>query len=241
MEVIKITVSAILFYILVSCSEPIDISLKGFNLEEDVFDLGKELMSVDHGLYLLEEQSANQKRLLIGVHGRASRGYEWIYPLKTVDDAETLTTFYRWNDSGCPQPSYQSLKSSIESMLQVNPGLKKIVVVGHSYGAILTSMFSSDWNNEVPVTLHLVAGPLAGMPALNKLCSYEPPSEINKNVGFYEWRTIKELDGAFKDLDFDPQVINLPGSNVRRLPENYKGRKLGHNWSISWVADEISN
>jgi len=126
-------------------------------------------------------------------------------------------------------------------MLQVNPGLKKIVVVGHSYGAILTSMFSSDWNNEVPVTLHLVAGPLAGMPALNKLCSYEPPSEINKNVGFYEWRTIKELDGAFKDLDFDPQVINLPGSNVRRLPENYKGRKLGHNWSISWVADEISN
>jgi pimeloyl-ACP methyl ester carboxylesterase len=126
-------------------------------------------------------------------------------------------------------------------MLQVNPGLKKIVVVGHSYGAILTSMFSSDWNNEVPVTLHLVAGPLAGMPALNKLCSYEPPSEINKNVDFYEWRTIKELDGAFKDLDFDPQVINLPGSNVRRLPENYKGRKLGHNWSISWVADEISN
>ena len=101
-------------------------------------------------------------------------------------------------------------------------------------------MFSSDWNNEVPLTLHLVAGPLAGMPALNKLCSYEPPSEINKNVGFYEWRTIKELDGAFKDLDFDPQEINLPGSNVRRLPENYKGRKLGHNWSISWVADEIS-
>ena len=50
MEVIKKTVSAILFYILVSCSEPIDISLKGFNLEEDVFDLGKELMSVDHGL-----------------------------------------------------------------------------------------------------------------------------------------------------------------------------------------------
>ena len=240
MEAIKKIVSAILFYILASCSEPIDISLKGFNLEDDVFALGEGLMSVSYGLHLLEEQSANQGTLLIGVHGSASRGYEWIYPLKTMDDTETLTSFYRWNDNGCPKPSYQSLKSSIESMLNLNPGLKKVVIVGHSYGAILTSMFSSDWTNEVPVTLHLIAGPLAGISLSNTPCLYKPPSEINKNVGFYEWRTIKELDGAFKDLDFDPQEIDLLGSNVRRLPETYNGRKLGHNWSISWVADEIS-
>ena len=241
MEVTKKIISAILFCLLVCCSEQTDINLKRFNLEDDVFALGKELMSVNDGLYLLEEQSKNQSTLLIGVHGRASRGYEWIYPLKTMDDKETLTSFYRWNDNGCPMPSYQLLKSSIESMLQLNPNLKKVVVVGHSYGAMLTSLFSSDWANEVPVTLHLIAGPLAGISLVNSLCAYETPSVINKNVGFYEWRTIKELDGAFKDLDFDPQVINLPGSNVRRLPENYKGRKLGHNWSISWVADEISN
>jgi hypothetical protein len=24
-----------------------------------------------------------------------------------------------------------------------------------------------------------------------------------------------------------------------RLPEVYRGKKLGHNWSLSWVADEM--
>ena len=129
MEVIKKFFSAILFCLLVSCSEPIEVSLKDFNLEEDVFSLGAELMSIDYGLYLLEEQSAKQTRLLIGVHGRESRGYEWIYPIKTIDDTETLTSFCRWNDSGCPRTSYNSLKSSIESMLQSNPGLKEVVVI----------------------------------------------------------------------------------------------------------------
>jgi len=93
---------------------------------------------------------------------------------------------------------------------------------------------------NIPLVVHTIAGPLAGMSIINSLCSYNPPSLINNNVKFYEWRTIKELDGEFKDIDFDPQVIDLPGSNVRRLPETYNGRRLGHNWSISWVADEIS-
>jgi hypothetical protein len=25
------------------------------------------------------------------------------------------------------------------------------------------------------------------------------------------------------------------------LPEVYRGKKLGHNWSLSWVADEINS
>jgi hypothetical protein len=113
------------------------------------------------------------------------------------------------------------------------------VIVGHSYGALLVSMFSSEWTNQASLSVHTIAGPLAGISSINNLCSYSPPTTINNNVEFYEWRTIKELDVAFKDLDFDPQVINLPGSNIKRLPETYNGRRLGHNWSISWVADEI--
>ena len=50
---------------------------------------------------------------------------------------------------------------------------------------------------------------------------------------------IKELDGAFRDLSLDPQEVEIENSRVIRLPETYKGNKLGHNWSISWVADEI--
>jgi hypothetical protein len=58
-------------------------------------------------------------------------------------------------------------------------------------------------------------------------------------VAFFQWRTQKELDGAFKDLEINPQAINLKGSKVYELPDLYKGNRLGHNWSISFVADEL--
>jgi hypothetical protein len=240
MEVIKKIITLMLPVLLASCSGQTDISLKAFSLEDDVFISGKRLMSLDHGLHLLEEQLENQETLLIGVHGSSSRGYEWVYPLKTMDTLDTLTLFFRWNDKNCPAPSFEKLKSSIDLILQSNPNLKEVVVAGHSYGALLVSMFSSEWTNEIPLVVHTIAGPLAGMPLINSLCSYKPPALINNNVEFYEWRTIKELDGEFRDLDIDPQVVNLPGSNVKRLPETYNERRLGHNWSISWVADEIS-
>jgi hypothetical protein len=78
------------------------------------------------------------------------------------------------------------------------------------------------------------------MHGLNQLCDFEMLTSIGKNVQFFEWRTRKELDGAFKDLDVDPQVIHLTGSTVTRLPETYRGKRLGHNWSISWVADNLA-
>ena len=37
----------------------------------------------------------------------------------------------------------------------------------------------------------------------------------------------------------DPQNIKLSGrGKTYRLPERYKGRRLGHNWSVNWVIDE---
>ena len=60
------------------------------------------------------------------------------------------------------------------------------------------------------------------------------------NVTFYQWRTIKELDGVFNNLEYDPQIIDLKGSLVTRLPDTYNGMRLGHNWSLSWVAEKIA-
>jgi len=240
MEGIKIKIIILFIVLLVSCSKQVDISLKGFSTADDVFVSGKALMSIDKGLHPLEDLSANQQTLLIGIHGSASRGYEWIYPLQTLDTANNLTLFFRWDDKNCPRPSYEELSVSINALLDSNQNFNKVIIIGHSYGALLASMFSAEWNKEITLDIHTIAGPLAGMSSIQSFCSYNPPSKVSNNVNFYQWRTIKELDAAFEDLDIDPQVIDLPGSKVKRLPETYNGRRLGHNWSISWVADEIN-
>ena len=62
----------------------------------------------------------------------------------------------------------------------------------------------------------------------------------NNNVSYYQWRTIKKLDYAFNSFDYDPQLIDFKESIVVRLPREYRGKRLGHLWSISWVADNIN-
>ena len=63
----------------------------------------------------------------------------------------------------------------------------------------------------------------------------------NPITGFYRdgFCNTDKLDGAFQDLNYDPQNVEIIGSNITRLPEKYKNNKLGHNWSISWVADNF--
>ena len=61
-----------------------DISLKGLDLKE-VFKSGRSLISLDNGLHYLEEELDIQNTLFIGVHGSDSEGYEWVYPLITLD------------------------------------------------------------------------------------------------------------------------------------------------------------
>ena len=86
---------------------------------------------------------------------------------------------------------------------------------------------------------HVVASPLLGTSMLNSICGYEPINKISNNTALFEWRTQHQLDNAYKNLSEDPQEINIQGSQVTILPDTYKGNRLGHNWSISWVADEV--
>ena len=78
------------------------------------------------------------------------------------------------------------------------------------------------------------------MGGLSSNCEYKTPDSLRADMKLHQWRTIQKLDGAFKDLDYDPQEVEIKNSTVTRLPETYKGNKLGHNWSISWVADELN-
>ena len=56
---------------------------------------------------------------------------------------------------------------------------------------------------------------------------------------FHSQKEVHEHRGVFQDLNYDPQNVEIKGSNITRLPEKYKNNKLGHNWSISWVADNF--
>ena len=223
----------------VSCSEQKAASLNNFAIDEDVFKSGKSLIALSYGLHALEQATLDQQTLLIGVHGSNSRGYEWVYPLATLNNEANLVSFFRWNDGACPGPSIASLYALIDAKFEENPNFKKVILLGHSYGGVLVAAFTDIWDKEITLEVHSIAAPLKGIGSLNNACEYQIPSSISPDTIFYEWRTIKELDGAFKDLDFDPQEVEIENSRVIRLPETYKGNKLGHNWSISWVADEI--
>ena len=137
--------------------------------------------------------------------------------------------------------------NEIDNILSKNQNIKEVILMGHSYGAMVVSMFSDQWINDVPLSIHTVAGPLTGPVSTSlrsslfkNICNYYPPKVIMNNVNFFQWRTIKELDAAFRDLEYDPQIIDLQGSKVVRLPETYNNRRLGHNWSLSWVSEQIT-
>ena len=118
------------------------------------------------------------------------------------------------------------------------PSLKKLVIIGHSYGGVLVTSMVENWESNLPTEIHSIAGPVGSAFSRNA-CTFDPPERIPNKLAFYQWKTQHHLDVAFKRLKNDPQDLKLSGSKITRLPESYRGRRLGHNWSISWVADKL--
>lgn len=214
--------------------------LQELNAGDDVKASGQRLMGLEFGLHPLEEVG-EQTSLLIGVHGYASEGYEWVYPLQTLDNGETATYYFRWDFSECAAPSADILQQNIKELLAASPQVESIRVVGHSFGGVLVSHLVGNWTVAVPLEVHAIAAPLAGMGGITERCDYTPPATIDTNVTFQQWRTRHHLDSAFKSLDEDPQIIALTQDTAVLLPETYRTFRLGHNWSISWVADELTS
>ena len=229
-----------LIFFLAGCSgvseSPIKIS--DFKNDIPVKNLGMRLIDLPYGLHSMEPSLDEAQEIFIAVHGGNSEGYEWIYPLKKINTKSRHMYFYRWPDNSCYQNSVKKLEDEISDILNEDGSIKKITLIGHSYGGILVTHLLKNWNLKIPLEIHVVASPLLGTSMLNSMCGYEPISALPKNSVFYEWRTQQQLDNVFKDYNEDPQKIELKASIVTILPETYKGNRLGHNWSISWVADE---
>ena len=223
----------LLFALLIIPLELLSLNLYDLDPNKEYLKSGQRLMDLDFGLHDLE---ANQigKEILISIHGRDSRGFEWIYPLQTIDNEVTKTYFFRWDTTKCPQETIPILVKEISAMKDI----KKITILGHSYGGILSSLLLNEIE-AIETEIHVIAAPL-GSSDLKKYCGYKHPTSKNNNVSYYQWRTIKKLDNAFNGFDYDPQLLDFKESSVVRLPRQYRGKRLGHLWSISWVADNIN-
>ena len=230
----------VLTFFLIACgnaSQP-PIQLNDLNAEISVKTLGERLIDLPYGLNDLEPSADESQEIFIAVHGGSSEGYEWIHPIRKIDTKQKHMYFYRWPDNGCFKSSAEELVNEIYNLLNQDNSFKKVILMGHSYGGILVTDVLKHWNVVTPLEVHVVASPLLGTTMLKTICGYEPIKIIPKNSLLFEWRTQHKLDSAFKDLSVDPQQINIKGSLVTVLPDTYKGNRLGHNWSISWVADE---
>ena len=223
----------LLFALLIIPLELLSLNLYELDPNKEYLKSGQKLMDLDFGLHDLEANSTD-KEILISIHGRDSRGFEWIYPLQTIDNEVTKTYFFRWDTTKCPQKTIPILMKEISAMKDI----KKITILGHSYGGILSSLLLNEIE-AIETEIHVIAAPL-GSSDLKKYCGYKHPTSKNNNVSYYQWRTVKKLDYAFNSFDYDPQLIDFEESSVVRLPREYRGKRLGHLWSISWVADNIN-
>ncbi len=237
----------ILPFLFISCSDGAyfdndkQLNLDQLNLIDNVFESGLKLMKMPHGLHELELYDNYQDTLVIAVHGNRSSGYEWVYPLQVINKETNLITFYRWDDSSCIDTSVFMFDDLIQKKISEYKNIRKITIYGHSYGGLLSAVFMDQWSGDLPIEVHTIASPLNGINILSKKCNYKTPKRVPDIATMYEWRTIKNLDGAFKNLKEDPQNVKILGSIVTRLPETYKKNKLGHNWSISWVIDQLNS
>ena len=225
----------------IGCVAEVSFKLAELDPDEGVMESGTKLMSLPLGLHQLETSEESSTGLLVGVHGYMSRGYEWVYPLQTIDNDETTAMFFRWDFSKCPQTSAKQLVKLLTELLGDQENIERITIVGHSLGGVLVSTVVSEWKIKLPTDFHVVAAPLGGENPQLKECGDVLPERILPTIRFFQWRTQHKLDGAFKDLEIDPQVVSIDGSLAITLPKTYRERRLGHNWAVSYVADRIAS
>ena len=212
---------------------------------DKVKESGKKLINQPFGFtQIMGDSTKIDNALVIAVHGYDSEGYEWITSLKELANNYSTTYFYRFDWDICPDLLGQNMADSLKKLIRKNPNINDVIVFGHSYGGLVVTFLASNMEINVPIEIHTIASPLAGYPRIVDNCElrYNDDEKLiypiwKTNISHSQWRTQKHQDGAFRDLDYDPQDIILVNSAVTLLPETMNGHRLGHNWSISWVIN----
>ena len=217
-------------------SQSINIDL--LKLEDEIFSSGKYLIDREYGLHSLSSDKIHIDTVFIAVHGFKSRGYEWVYALRKMAASKNKTYFYRWDWSQCPNEASSTLYQQLLKLLSSNSQIKHISIFGHSYGGnIVTGII--DKLDLGSIEIHSIAGALIPMKRHKKRCpDFIGFKDFKSLYSHFQWRTVKDQDGAFRNMPSDPQLVNIEGSSVINLPPTFKnGKRLGHNRSLKWVFD----
>ena len=216
--------------------------LASLDANDGVQASGARLVARSEGLYALEQVSPQITELLVAVHGWRSRGYEWVYPLQTMNTGQRHVLFFSWDTEieRCLLEVKTLLLDAIKVQLSNHADIEAVTVVGHSLGGLLVALLADAWDADVPLTIHTIAAPLAHLASEAHDCPRSLPERSRHDVRFIQWRTRFELDNAFNQLDHNPMVVDVPDSIVVDLPESYRDRRLGHNWSVSYVSERIA-
>jgi len=200
----------------------------------------KRLIHIPLGLHRLTPATHQSPKVIMAIHGYDSRGYEWVSSLHQFAESGAHVYWLRWDWNQCPQGGLADLQKALKQVHAQIPQLAEIEVFGHSYGGVISALLAQSRVGTLPLKVHAIASPLAGMGKLKTLC---PATQIDggtlaKNVAMTQWRTQHKIDGAFKDEARDPQLVSLPGAKTIDLPGSFDGHRLGHNWSVSYVATQ---
>ena len=218
-------------------SQEIDSNI--LELGQGIYSSGKYLIDREYGLHPIGLSEDKIDTVFIAVHGYQSRGFEWVYALKKMAASDNKTYFYRWDWNQCPDAASFGLYKEIRKLLTLNSQIEHINIFGHSYGGnIVTGIIHKPDLGSIEI--HSVAGALTPMKRLKKRCpNFIGFEDTQSQYNHFQWRTVKDQDGAFRNLTFDPQLVNIKGSTVINLPPAFEdGKRLGHNWSLKWVFDE---
>ena len=212
---------------------------------DNVKESGNKLIDQPYGFTkIIADSTKIDDALMVAVHGYESEGYEWVSSLNQLASNYCNTYFYRYDWDICPDSLSNNLADSIVALIQSDSQFNKIVIFGHSYGGLVVTYLANNLDMKIPIEIHTIAAPLAGYPIILDKCELQYNDEDkliyplwDTNISHSQWRTQKHQDGAFCDLDYDPQDIIFENSNITLLPETLNGQRLGHNWSITWVIN----
>lgn len=226
-------------------SQHVSIDINTFADGTEIRNAGLQLMDKPYGMLSLNKTDQfNDSVLVVTVHGYQSQGYEWITGLKNLTDHFGSLFFFRYDWERCPEVVAAELASEIKAINQAGT-YKRVVIFGHSYGGLVVTYAASQLGS-LNAELNVIAAPLSGFPSLLDQCASLKHDEHkkliypewDKSVQLIQYRTVHGQDGAFRDLEIDPQAIDLPFYRVQVLPPTMDGHRLGHNWSVTWVLDQ---